>query len=164
MFIVSMKANKKKIFLVMVVVILAVIGVFFYVNRNTSLNVNEYRVASYIVENNQQRIDYLKTFGWIVSDEATEIVDVVIPEEFSDVYKTYNKIQKEQGFDLEKYKGKRVKRYTYEVKNYPNQPEYVRANMLVYNNQVIGGDICSIKIDGFMHGFALPRNNTNNIK
>lgn len=157
MFIVSMKANKKKIFLVMVALILLVFGAFLYANKNSSLKANQHKVASYIVENNQQRIDYLKTFGWIVTDEACEIVEVAIPTEFNDVYQKYNKIQKEQGFDLEQYKGKRAKRFTYEVKNYPNQPEYVRANLLIYNNQIIAGDISSLQLDGFMHGFTMPR-------
>ena len=59
----------------------------------------------------------------------------------------------------EEYKGKRVKRYTYEVTNYPGQASGVRANLLVDGGMVIGGDICSLTLDGFMHGFALPRNN-----
>lgn len=157
MFIVSMKANKRKVLFAILIIVIVSASIYVLVNGNTSNQVNEHRVASHIVENNEQRINYLKSFGWNVSNEAVEVIDVAIPEEFNDVYKVYNKIQKEQGFNLEKYKGKKVKRYTYEVKNYPNNSQYIRANMLVYNNQIIAGDICSIRIDGFMHGFALPK-------
>ena len=43
---------------------------------------------------------------------------------------------------------------TDEIENYPGQAEGVRANILVYKNKVIGGDVCSVELDGFMHGFA----------
>ena len=62
-------------------------------------------------------------------------------------------MQKKQGLDLEKYKGKTAKRYSYVVTNYPGVPEGVRANMVVYNDKIIAGDICSLELDGFMHGF-----------
>ena len=104
---------------------------------------------------NEERISYLKTFGWNVEEEACEIVEVAIPSEFDDVYQQYNELQKKQNFDLEPYRGKRVKRYSYEVLNYPGETENIRANLLVYNDQIIGGDVCSLKLDGFMHGFRL---------
>ena len=69
-------------------------------------------------------------------------------------FEKYNEIQKQQGCDLSKYAGKRCKRYTYVIENYPGQAEGVRANILVYKNKVIGGDVCSVELDGFMHGFA----------
>ncbi len=56
---------------------------------------------------------------------------------------------------MTKYAGKRCKRYSYSVLNYPEEPEDVRANILVYNGKIIGGDVCSLKLDGFMHGFAM---------
>lgn len=157
MFIISMKANRKKIFALFIIIGVLFVGVFAITGKQAAVKANRHKTASCIVENNQQRIEYLKSFGWIVEEEACEIVEVAIPEDFNDVYQEYNKIQKKQGFDLEDYKGKRAKRYSYEVKNYPNQPEYVRANMLVYNNQIIAGDICSLALDGFMHGFQMPK-------
>ena len=32
----------------------------------------------------------------------------------------------------------------------------IRANLLVYDGVVIGGDVCSVALDGFMHGFERP--------
>lgn len=82
---------------------------------------------------------------------------MVIPETFGDVYQNYNAIQTEQGFDLSKFKGKQVTRSTYSVLNYPEQKEYIRANLLIYNDEIIGGDICSVYAkNGFMHGFVFP--------
>lgn len=102
---------------------------------------------------NEQRIAFLESFGWQVSDEPEESGDVVIPSEFDGVYERYNELQAEQGCNLRRYAGKRCKRYSYAVLNYPDE-ESVRANLLVHDGRVIGGDICSLELDGFMHGFA----------
>jgi hypothetical protein len=69
------------------------------------------------------------------------------------VFTGYNEIQKRQGLDLSKYKKKNVMRYTYEVKNYKDYDGTVYANIIVYRNKVIGGDICSADVTGFIHGF-----------
>jgi hypothetical protein len=106
------------------------------------------------IKSNDDRIAFLTSFGWEVGYEAVEIEEVTIPEEFDDVYKQYNELQKGQGLDLSKYKGKDVKRYTYLVSNHPSGETEVHANLLIYKNKIIGGDICSAKYGGFMHGFA----------
>ena len=45
----------------------------------------------------------------------------------------YNQIQIQQGFNLEKYAGQRVKRWTYIVRNYPEtspEDDYIRINIM----------------------------------
>lgn len=102
----------------------------------------------------------MESFGWQVEPEADEVVEVQIPKEFDDVFTNYNAIQKTQGCNLEKYAGKRCKRYTYVVTNYPGQTDNVRANILVYKDKVIGGDVCSLELGGFMHGFVISQPET----
>jgi hypothetical protein len=102
---------------------------------------------------NSGRIAFLKSFGWNVSSNPTEVVEVIIPQSFDAVYLNYNEIQKSQGYNLELYKGVRVKRWTYDISNYPGATG-VRANLLVYNGAVIGGDVSSVALDGFMQGFS----------
>lgn len=99
--------------------------------------------------------DFLKEYGWEVSPTPIEMQEVTIPAEFGRVYRVYNDLQMAQNFDLSSYKGKAVMRYTYEVYNYPDIPTGVVANLLIYKEQVIGGDICTRALDGFMHGFSL---------
>lgn len=53
-------------------------------------------------------------------------------------YDDYLALQSGQGFDLSKYAGKRVKRYTYEITNYPTGETGILANLLIYKNTVIG--------------------------
>ena len=105
------------------------------------------------VKTNEDRINFLKQFNWEVNPEAVEMVEVLIPGEFDAVYKKYNEVQKVQKLNLEKYRNKAVKRYTYEITNYPNYTGTVYANILIFKDRVIGGDICSAEINGFMHGF-----------
>jgi len=105
------------------------------------------------IASNEDRISFLKLYGWEVEQEAKEIVEVTIPAEFNPIYEKYNQLQIGEGLDLRKYKGKTVKRYTYLVNNY----EYdgtVLANLLIDGDEVIGGDICSAKLDGFVHGLT----------
>ena len=104
---------------------------------------------------NQSRRAFLTSFGWKVSQEPIEIKQVLIPGEFDRVYTTYNEVQKHQGYDLLKYKGLAVTRYTYEVLNYNTTVKGpIHANLLIYKNKIIGGDICSLDLYGFIHGFG----------
>lgn len=106
------------------------------------------------VKSNEDRVNFLSQFGWEVNPEPLEIVDVNIPETFNATYENYNAIQKKQGLDLSKYKGKTCTRFTYQVLNHKDSPRGTRANILVIKNKIIGGDICSVELNGFMHGFA----------
>lgn len=108
------------------------------------------------VRSNQDRIDYLAAYGWQVSEEPLVTQELLIPEEMDDSYTEYLALQTGQGFDLQKYAGKRVKRYTYEVLNYPTGETGVQANLLLYKNTVIGGEVLSPQLDGFLHGLAMP--------
>lgn len=108
------------------------------------------------VKTNEDRIEFLSQFGWKVISEPKETVEVVIPAEFDKIFTGYNEIQRRQGLDLSDYKKKKVMRYTYEVTNYDGEEGTVYANLLVYRNRVIGGDICSADVKGFIHGFERP--------
>lgn len=105
---------------------------------------------------NEDRVSFLKEYEWEVDEQPVEFEEVLIPSEFDEVFTAYNDLQKTQGYDLLKYKGKHVMRYSFNVKNYPNVKENVRANILIYKNTVIGGDVCSVNLDGFMHGLEKP--------
>ena len=40
--------------------------------------------------------------------------------------------------------------------NRPDAEDAVYANLLIYKNRVVGADVCSAKLEGFMHGLAKP--------
>jgi hypothetical protein len=106
------------------------------------------------VKTDADRVAFLASFGWKTTSEApVGEVSFTMPEEFDRVLAGYNEIQKGQGLDLARYKNKKVTRYTYEISNYDGAEGKVYANILVYRNKVIGGDICSADTNGFIHGF-----------
>ena len=108
------------------------------------------------VKSNQDRVEYLSAYGWQVSQEPIATQELLIPEEMDDSYSEYLALQAEQGFQLEKYAGKRVKRYTYDVLNYPSGEAGVQANLLICKNTVVGGEVLSPRLDGFLHGLTMP--------
>ncbi|MBR3810360.1 MAG: DUF4830 domain-containing protein [Clostridia bacterium] len=113
-------------------------------------------VIKYKANNNKERLDFISQFGWEVNEEPEEVTEIIIPQEFDDVYNNYNEIQLSQNCDLRDYCGMRVKRFTYIIRNYPGYNENdtcVRINLLIFDGMVIGGDVCSTELSGFMHTF-----------
>lgn len=108
------------------------------------------------VKTNEDRVAYLEGYGWQVAEEPLATEELLIPEVMDESYDNYLSLQTGQGFDLEKYAGKRVKRYTYEITNYPTGETGVQANLMIYRNTVVGGEVLSPRMDGFLHGLARP--------
>lgn len=97
---------------------------------------------------NEQRVEFIERRGHNVIDNPIDVKTIVIPQVFSDVYNNYNALQRKIGFDLEKYKGKTVVLYTYSALGYDDE---VHINLLVCNDIIIGGDVSSVKLNGFMN-------------
>lgn len=155
MFIYSVKASSIKFFSIIfaAVLILAVL-VIFVPTYGSSANTGKIGNIKYDdIKTNEDRVNFLKQFGWTVNDDAVEVEKVTIPSEFDKIFVNYNEIQKLQGLDLSKYKRKTLTRYTYEITNYPDYDGKVLATILVYRNRIVGGDICSADGTGFVFGF-----------
>lgn len=105
------------------------------------------------VKTAEDRVAYLSAWGWEVPAEATSVEELTIPEEMGPEYDDYLALLAEQGFDLTKYAGKRIKRYTYPILNYPGGRTDVVAHLIIYKNTVIGGEILG---DNLLHGLAMP--------
>lgn len=156
MFVVSMKASKKNILVWAVVLIVIIILAGFLIFSGGSgqkyavTSVGKYNLTA---GTNADRLAFLAQFGWKVTEDPVEIAEVIIPQTFNDTYQKYNDLQKQQGLDLTKYASKRCKRWTYAVTNFPGKSSGVRANILVLDDKVIGGDVSSVELNGFMYGF-----------
>jgi len=105
---------------------------------------------------NDGRVQFLKNFGWDVAASPTESGQVKIPETSTEVFDRYNALQKSQGYDLSQFAGKTVMRYVYKVSNYPGATDPVYATLLVYKDQVIGGDVTDTSAKGVVRGFKMP--------
>ena len=106
------------------------------------------------VAGNDGRVQFLKNLGWDVSASPAESGQVRIPQTQNQVFSRYNDLQKSAGYDLSGHAGKTVMRYVYKVNNYPNATEPVYATLLVYKNQIIGGDITDTAANGTMRALV----------
>ena len=158
MFVYSVRANTLKFAGIISVALITLVTLIIFVPSYDSVDTDVPYVESKSVsfdniKSGADVVNFLSQFGWSVKEEPVESVEITIPAEFDSVFAGYNDIQKKQGFDLGKYKKKNMTRYTYEVTNYDDYDGRVLANVIVYKNKVVGGDICSAAIDGFVHGF-----------
>ncbi|MBS5725280.1 MAG: DUF4830 domain-containing protein [Clostridiales bacterium] len=161
MFVYSLKASSLKFACVIGVAVIALVALLILMPTTKevaagSILEDNGTINYEKIKTNENRLEFLSQFGWEAGDAAVEEVEVRIPTDFDKVMNAYNEVQKAQGLDLSKYKGKTATRYTYEIRNYPDYDGTVFANIIVYKNRVIGGDICSSDVSGFIHGFALP--------
>ena len=96
-----------------------------------------------------QRVEYLQSLGWEVDAEPLETLQFLLPETLEEPYLSYNELQLKQGFDLTSCCGKQITRYTYHVKNYPERPDGVQANLYICEDLPVAGDLCCPGADGF---------------
>lgn len=98
---------------------------------------------------NDERVAYLLSLGWEVDPTPVLEQQVTLPKEFPDVLTQYNEMQRQQGFDLSPYAGKKLTLFTYRVTNHPDAEE-ADAALYVYRSKLVGGDIHSTSFTGFM--------------
>lgn len=155
MVVLTAKVSKGK--LVAIILILAVVvGLLVVLGSSAEEGGATAETAVTTVENNDDRVAYLQSLGWQVNPEPVESQEVRIPAELPEVLQKYNELQQSQGYDLSQYGGKTVKRYVYEVLNYPDTTESYYLTLLVHKGAVIGGDVTSAAQDGLMQGLQYP--------
>ena len=107
------------------------------------------------VRTNDARIAYLEGRGWQVVPIAIVTEELRVPTDFSGLA-DYMALQTAQGFRLEDYAGKKVKRYTYAIENYPTGEEGIMASLLIHKSRVIGGEVFSSQSGQILHGLERP--------
>ena len=156
MLVMTAKVDKKKIILVLAgaAVLIAVLIMLLGGGEEAATT------AAPSMATNDGRVQFLKSFGWEVAASPAESGQVRIPESASEVFDRYNALQKSQGYDLSKFAGKAVMRYVYKITNYPGATDPVYATLLVYKDQVIGGDVTNTAAKGVVQGFKMPGSDT----
>ena len=87
---------------------------------------------------NEERIAYLASLGWEVNDQPIETLSVTLGETLEEPYLSYNDLQRSQGFDLTRYCGQTLSRYTYVVTNYPDASLPCQADLYVCDGALAG--------------------------
>ena len=149
MMVMTAKVDMKKIALILGVVVTAILAlILIFGGKDQTQN-----TSATPVSNNDARVEFLQKFGWEVTTSPVESGQVRIPENTSDVFERYNMLQKSQGYDLSTYAGKNIMRYVYKIENFSDSADPVYATVLVYKNQVVGGDITNTAANGKVQGF-----------
>lgn len=152
---VSIRSGKRKIFAVLAALLLIVTLAIVFTKTGGPDSAAGGSDMKYSVDadTSEKRVAFFNQFGWQVKTEPLSEKEVTIPQAFGDVYANYNNVQLEQGLDLQKYAGKSCTQWVYEITNYPEEPS-IRGTILVYEGRVIGGDLSTPELDGFMTGFS----------
>lgn len=150
MFVMTAKVDMKKIAIVAVAVVAVIVLAVVLFGRSAPT------MGQSSVTSNDDRVQFLASFGWDVFSSPAETSQVRIPADSSDVFARYNALQKSQGYDLSEFQGKTVMRYVYKVKNYPGATAPVYATILISNNKVIGGDVTDTSANGVIQSFRMP--------
>ena len=151
MMVMTAKVDFKKIILGLAAAAALILALILLLGRNGSA-----QTAAPAPSANDGRVKFLTDFGWDVATSPVESGRVRIPEQSGEVFDRYNTLQKGQGYDLSQYAGKTVMRYVYKINNYPGATEPVYATLLVYKNQIIGGDVTDTAAKGHIRGFKMP--------
>ena len=148
MMVMTAKVDMKKVILTLAAAVLVIIALVMLFGGGEDAAAT----AAGTVAGNDERVQFLSDLGWQVSTSPVESSQVRIPAESTEVFDRYNTLQKSQGYDLSKFAGKTAMRYVYKVENFPNATEPVYATLLIYKNQVIGGDVTDTAVNGTMQG------------
>ena len=154
MMVLTAKVDKKKIALILAGILALIIGLVAWLGGTEDTPVAASATA---VSGNEDRLSFLKGFGWDVTTSPKESGQVRIPKEDNPVFDRYNTLQKSQGYDLAPYAGQTVMRYVYQVNNYPGATDPVYATLLISKNQIIGGDVTDTGARGKMQGFKMNK-------
>ncbi len=156
MFVCSVRASTLKFFGFVILTLALLVGAVIYSGGGSVFAVSGATEINYEgIKTNEDRVKFIENFGVAVKDTPTEEQTFSMPDNFDRVIAGYNEVQKKQGLSLDKYAGKRVTRYTYEVTNYNATDGVVYVNLFVWRQRIIACDICSASPDAFLEPLTL---------
>ena len=150
MMVMTAKVDKKKMILALAAVAALVLALILLLGDGKP---DTAQTGAPAASNNDQRVKFLTDLGWQVTTSPKESSQVKIPSASSEVFDRYNALQKSQGYDLGSFAGKKVMRYVYQINNFPGATEPVYATLLIYKNEIIGGDVTDTAAGGRIQGF-----------
>lgn len=150
MFVLSFKASKfRLLFAAVLCGVIALGAMVFLPETEHTVTVNGVQNDRKIhfdgMKSEEDLVQFAESIGFALESTPTESVKVKLPRKFDALLTAYNEIQKSQGFNLAKYRGKTVERYTFRVTGLPDEqalPEgEVLLTLIVYRSSIVGGDV-----------------------
>lgn len=155
---VKTKLKSKKRFLIFVCALFAVLTLIAFcavsavakpADKAFCDSVGEYSLKAH----SDEAVAYFAAQFSLELDELCRQQRVYIPNTFDDTYTQYNNLQKRQGLDLERYKGRECTLYIYKLKDYKIDYEDTYITIIVYKGTVVGGHISTAEMDSPMYTF-----------
>lgn len=150
MMVMTAKVNIKKVLIALAALAGVILGLILLLGGKDSSQ----PTAAPSMASNDGRVQFLQNLGWQVNASPAESGQVRIPKEQNEIFSRYNDLQKSAGYDLSQHSNRTVMRYVYKVTNYPGATEPVYATLLIYKDQVIGGDITDTAAKGNMQALV----------
>lgn len=122
--------NKRLLLALFLIIILSVL----IIGRFTGSVINNKNADTH-----KKRIDFINNLGYKIDENSVLTKQITIPNSFSETYNKYNDLQKNAGYDLEKYRGKNATLYSYFSSE--EADENLQVNLLIANGVIIGGDV-----------------------
>ena len=98
----------------------------------------------------ERRCAYLASLGHQADPSSERLRTVFLPVRFDALLEDYNDLQLAQGFDLRAAAGRSCLCCSYDLLDYPGWDGRVIATLYLYRGRVIGGDVHTAAVDGFM--------------
>lgn len=138
MVVVSVRVKRlKKIIAVLAVMVIIASGILIYKQIKTPDKKADSQIT---LTTHSDIVIYYAKCGWLAGDDEIVHDEITIPGEFNETFLLYNDLQLSQGFDLSRYKGEKVTRIVYEIKNHPDS-EHAVGTLLMNGDNLVGADV-----------------------
>ena len=113
------------------------------------------RAGPKALDSTEGRCAYLARCGLTAVPDSEEKREIELPARFDAVLESYNRMQLARGYDLSPAAGKSCLCCSYDLAGYPGWDGRVIVTMYIYRSRVIGGDVHTADVNGFM--LPLPK-------
>jgi hypothetical protein len=148
MFVYSVRASTVRFFAVVALTLTVLVGILAF-GSSSAVSAASGTVDFSGIATLEDRVGFVSQFGLKADPSSEECEEFRVPENFDRVIAGYNEIQRKQGLNIEKYKNKKVTRYTYALSDYKEGDAIV--NLIVYKNTVVACDISSAEPGLFVY-------------
>ena len=148
MFVYSLRASTLKFFAFLFVSVGLLVGIVLWGSSEAVPTSVQSDISLSGIKGNEERVRFIENLGVSVESEPCEEKSFQLPKDFDRITGSYNEIQKSQGLDLSKYKGKKLTRYTYKVTNFAKDGKDAYASVFVYRKTIVACDLTETGEEG----------------